>query len=59
MICKIIHRIRRNDDGATAIEYGLLAALIAVAALGGFQAFGTSLTNMWGKVSSTSQDVMS
>ena len=33
----------REDDGVTAIEYGLLAALIAVACIAAFQATGTSL----------------
>jgi pilus assembly protein Flp/PilA len=48
-ICKLI----RKTDGATAIEYGLIAALIAVGAIAGFQTFGGSLTNMWGKVSNS------
>lgn len=40
------------DDrrGATAIEYGLIAALIVVAAIGGMNAFGSGLTGMWGHV---------
>ena len=35
----------KNEDGATAIEYGLIAALIAVAAISAFQFVGTSLSN--------------
>ena len=35
----------RNEDGATAIEYGLIAALIAVAAITAFNAVGTNLIN--------------
>jgi pilus assembly protein Flp/PilA len=34
-----------NEDGATAIEYGLIAALIAVAAIASFQLVGTNLSN--------------
>ncbi len=35
-----------NDrEGATAIEYGLIAALIAVAAIGAMQGVGTKLTS--------------
>jgi pilus assembly protein Flp/PilA len=34
----------QNKDGATAIEYGLIAALIAVAAITALQAVGTNLT---------------
>lgn len=40
-------RMARNDDGATAIEYGLLAALIAVACIVAFQATGTSLQGVY------------
>jgi len=34
----------KNDKGATAIEYGLIAALIAVAAIGAMTSLGTSLS---------------
>lgn len=34
----------KNEDGATAIEYGLIAALIAVAIITAVQLTGTSLT---------------
>jgi pilus assembly protein Flp/PilA len=34
-----------NEDGATAIEYGLIAALIAVAAIAAFQLVGTNLSD--------------
>jgi pilus assembly protein Flp/PilA len=37
-------KLLRNDDGATAIEYGLIAALIAVAAIAAFQLVGTNLS---------------
>lgn len=33
-----------NEDGATAIEYGLLAALVGVAIIGGARLLGYSLT---------------
>ena len=35
----------KNEDGATAIEYGLIAALIAVAAISAFQLVGTNLSS--------------
>jgi pilus assembly protein Flp/PilA len=37
----------RDERGVTAIEYGLLAALIAAAAIGGFSALGDSLTGLY------------
>jgi pilus assembly protein Flp/PilA len=36
--------------GATAIEYGLIAALIIVAMMGGLQALGGGTNGMWGKI---------
>jgi len=41
---KTIAKLFRDEDGATAIEYGLIAALISVAIIGGLTAVGTSLT---------------
>jgi pilus assembly protein Flp/PilA len=43
-------KLWKNEDGATAIEYGLIAALIAVAAIGAFQLVGTSLTSTFNAV---------
>ncbi len=42
----------KNEDGATAIEYGLIAALIAVAAIAAFQLVGTNLTSVFNGVAS-------
>jgi pilus assembly protein Flp/PilA len=38
-------RMLRNDDGATAIEYGLIAALIAVVIIGAVTVVGTQLNS--------------
>jgi pilus assembly protein Flp/PilA len=38
-------KLLKNEDGATAIEYGLIAALIAVAAIAAFQLVGTNLSS--------------
>jgi pilus assembly protein Flp/PilA len=40
-----------DQRGATAIEYGLIVALIAVAAMGGMQSLGGGVGGMWGKLS--------
>lgn len=45
-----LRRMIRDTRGATAIEYGLIAALIAIGAISGFNSFGDGLTNMWGRV---------
>ena len=44
-------KLIRNDKGATAIEYGLIAALIAVAAIGAMQSIGTKLGTTFNSVS--------
>lgn len=43
--------LRASRRGATAIEYGLIVSLIALGAMGGIQAFGGGLSNMWTYVS--------
>jgi pilus assembly protein Flp/PilA len=40
---KFFARFAKDESGATAIEYGLIAALIAVVAIAGMQAIGTNL----------------
>ncbi len=40
----------KDDSGATAIEYGLIAALIAVAAIASMTAVGNSLTGIFNTV---------
>ena len=39
-----------DDSGATAIEYGLIAALVSVAAIGALTAMGNSLSTMFSTV---------
>jgi pilus assembly protein Flp/PilA len=51
MIAKMIAFVR-DEDGATAIEYGLIAALVSVAAIGALTAMGNSLSTMFNTVSS-------
>jgi pilus assembly protein Flp/PilA len=45
--------ILADTQGATAIEYGLIVALISVTAIIGMQAFGLSLGDMWNFISDT------
>jgi pilus assembly protein Flp/PilA len=48
----VVARVLSDEAGATAIEYGLIAALIAVAAIAAFQLVGTNLTSVFNGVSS-------
>ena len=50
MIGKMIAFVK-DEDGATAIEYGLIAALVSVAAIGALTAMGNSLSVMFNTVS--------
>lgn len=49
---KIIRNFLGNEQGATAIEYGLIAAGIAVAIIAVVQGLGTNLNNTFSSVSS-------
>jgi len=44
-------RFLRNESGATAIEYGLLAAILAVGIIVGAEGIGNVITTMWDSIS--------
>ena len=46
----LFQRFLRNESGATAIEYGLIAALVSVAAITAMGAVGGGVTNTLTKV---------
>lgn len=48
--------LMQDESGATAIEYGLIAALVSVAAITALQAMGTSLTEIFTVVSNELND---
>ena len=48
---KFVTRFLKDESGATAIEYGLIAALIAVVLVGSLQLVGTSLKGAFTKIS--------
>lgn len=52
---RFIRSLMRADRGATAIEYGLIAALIAVAAITAMQGLGSSLNTTFTNVSTAMQ----
>jgi len=45
-------KLVKNEEGATAIEYGLIAALIAVACIGALTSVGSKLNQTFTNVSS-------
>lgn len=53
---KFMKKLRRDEEGATAIEYGLIAALIAIALIGALDTVGDSLVTSFGDVSGALDD---
>lgn len=53
---KLIRNYFTDESGATAIEYGLIAALVSVAAIVALTALGTELSNIFDTVKTTLQD---
>jgi pilus assembly protein Flp/PilA len=54
----LLSRLASDTRGATAIEYGLIAALIAVGCIAGMRALGSSNTGGWGNTSSKISEAM-
>ena len=51
MFClKMLRRLKRTEDGVTAIEYGLIAALVAVVIIVAVTTVGTELTRTFDTV---------
>lgn len=48
----LVKRFLKNESGATAIEYGLIAALISVAIIGGATAVGGSVNSTFLNINS-------
>ena len=51
-------RFVKSEEGATAIEYGLIAALICVAAIGAMSMVGDTTSSMWDYVATTANAAM-
>ena len=49
----LLKNLIQDESGATAIEYGLIAALVSVAAIGALTAMGGSLNTMFTTVSTS------
>ena len=49
-IRNMLRKLGVSQRGATAIEYGLIAALIVIAMMGGLKTLGGGAGGMWGKL---------
>ena len=56
---KVIKRFLKEEDGVTAIEYGLIAALIAIVIIIAVTAVGTNLDAIFTRVSTTLSGALS
>jgi pilus assembly protein Flp/PilA len=50
---KFVSRFAKNESGATAIEYGLIVALIAVVIIGAVTTVGTNLSTKFNTIATT------
>ena len=48
---KLLNRFLKDDSGATAIEYGLIAALISIVIVAGASGAGNTLENLFNNIS--------
>jgi pilus assembly protein Flp/PilA len=58
MLAELIKAFCDDETGATAIEYGLLAAMLAVAAIASFSILGNSLVNLMSDGTGSAADVI-
>lgn len=56
---RMFYKVIRDETGATAIEYGLIAALISVAALTAMQGLGEQLSTTFSQASTSMQSANS
>jgi pilus assembly protein Flp/PilA len=56
-LSKLLKRIGTDNSGATAIEYGLIAALIVIAMLGALNGVASETNSMWDNVTTRVQAV--
>jgi pilus assembly protein Flp/PilA len=49
----IISRFLADRSGATAVEYGILVAVLSLTIVAGVENAGNSLQNMWGRIASS------
>jgi pilus assembly protein Flp/PilA len=52
-------RLRDDDRGATAVEYGLIAALIVITMLGALKGVAQQNSDMWNKIRTSQDDAIS
>ena len=49
--CALMQKYMGNEQGATAVEYGLLVAVLSVALIASYELIGGSTNSMWSNLS--------
>ena len=57
-LTNFLKKIGREDSGATAIEYGLIASLLVIASLVALEGVANENTGLWGRVTSSVTEAM-
>ncbi|WP_411817417.1 Flp family type IVb pilin [Hyphococcus sp. DH-69] len=55
-VSDLIRSFRRDETGATAIEYGLILAMLFLAIVGAIRSFATSNSEMYNRIDETLQE---
>jgi len=55
---RMMQEFAKDESGATAIEYGLIAALVGIAAISALDALGSSLIGTYSFISTSINDVV-
>lgn len=50
MVAAVLGKLLADEGGGPAVEYGIIASLVAIAAFSGLQAYGSSLEALFGSV---------
>ncbi len=58
MTTRFLARLRRDQQGATSLEYGLIISLIFLAILGAVTAFGNTSTGIFNMAMNTTRNAM-
>ena len=52
---KFLHKLSRDDNGATAIEYGLIVSLVVIAIIVSMSSVATQTTGLWETIAERSK----
>ena len=52
-IARLQHLTRTREEGATAVEYGLMVALIAIVIIAAVTLLGTNLSNLFNTIATS------